>query len=262
MATVHGNNTYTTPTGYTLPFNQTTVTGTYQWDASYTGDNNNTGISDTNDPAEQVVVSEATPSLTTTPSSPTVTLGLTVTTTTDTATLSGGYDPGGSITFTLLSGATVLDTEIVGVLGNGTYTTPVGHSFPPGAGTPGSYYQWDATYTGDTNNQGATDNGAVNERVTVVSPCTAGQTFHFLTATVKAPGTDFTGYFCVNAAGSGTYVQSGGAHGSGMILTSGSSTWISASGTGLALLGQKSPTINTFTETAPLPMKTGTFTLT
>ena len=88
---------------------------------------------------------------------------------------------------------------------------------------------------------GATDNGAVKRgRVTLVSPCTAGQTFHFLTATVKAPGTNFTGYFCVNAAGSGTYVQSGGAHGTGMILTSGSATWISASGSGLALLGQKS----------------------
>ena len=260
-ATVHGNNTYSTPTGYTLPLDQTTVTGTYQWDASYTGDSNNTGISDVNDPAEEVVVSEASPSLTTTPSSPTVTLGLTATTTTDTATLSGGYDPAGSITFTLLSGATVLDTETVSVSGNGTYSTPHGYAIPPGTGTPGSYYQWDASYSGDTNNQGATDNGAVNERVTVTSPCAAGQTFHFLTATVKAPGTDFTGYFCVNAAGSGTYVQ-GGAHGTGMILTSGSATYMAASGTGLALLGQKSPTIDTFTETAPLPMKTGTFTLT
>ena len=33
---VSGNGTYTTPTGYTLPTTGT-VTGTYQWDASYRG---------------------------------------------------------------------------------------------------------------------------------------------------------------------------------------------------------------------------------
>ncbi len=37
---VHGNGTYTTPTGYTLPTNQT-VTGTYEWGAQYSGDANN-----------------------------------------------------------------------------------------------------------------------------------------------------------------------------------------------------------------------------
>ena len=42
-ATVSGNGTYTTPTGYTLPTTGT-VTGTYQWDASYSGDTNNSTV--------------------------------------------------------------------------------------------------------------------------------------------------------------------------------------------------------------------------
>ena len=48
-STVNGNGTYTTPTGYTLPTTGT-VTGTYQWDASYSsGNGNNAGASDVND---------------------------------------------------------------------------------------------------------------------------------------------------------------------------------------------------------------------
>ena len=56
---VNGNGTYTTPTGYTLPTTGT-VTGTYQWDASYSGDGNNKPVSsDTAD--EQVTVSAGKP---------------------------------------------------------------------------------------------------------------------------------------------------------------------------------------------------------
>ena len=40
---VHGNGTYTTPTGFTLPTTGT-VTGTYQWDASYSGDGSNNPV--------------------------------------------------------------------------------------------------------------------------------------------------------------------------------------------------------------------------
>ena len=38
-----GNGTYTTPTGYTLPTTGT-VTGTYQWIVTYSGDANNIGV--------------------------------------------------------------------------------------------------------------------------------------------------------------------------------------------------------------------------
>ena len=38
---VDGDGMYSTPTGYTLPTSET-VTGTYQWDASYSGDGTTT----------------------------------------------------------------------------------------------------------------------------------------------------------------------------------------------------------------------------
>src|SRR5437773_9646965 len=52
---VNGNGSnYITPVGYTLPANA--PTGTYQWDAVYSGDANNVGDSFFNDPSEQVLV--------------------------------------------------------------------------------------------------------------------------------------------------------------------------------------------------------------
>ena len=53
-----GNGSYTTPTGYTLPATGT-VTGSYQWDASYATDGNNNAVSDNNNVDEQTVVSGA-----------------------------------------------------------------------------------------------------------------------------------------------------------------------------------------------------------
>jgi sugar lactone lactonase YvrE len=70
---------------------------------------------------------------------------------TDSATLSGGSNPTGAITFTLYdpSGG-VVDTETAIVSGNGTYRTPTGY-VPTAAGT----YQWAARYSGDSNNSPA-----------------------------------------------------------------------------------------------------------
>jgi HYDIN/CFA65/VesB-like, Ig-like domain len=72
----------------------------------------------------------------------------------DTATLSGGSSPTGTITFTLSPfsciGAPPVDTETVTVNGSGTYTTPVGYT-PTQAHT----YYWTASYSGDTNNNPA-----------------------------------------------------------------------------------------------------------
>src|SRR5205807_10504200 len=53
---------------------------------------------------------------------------------TDTAVLSGGYNPTGTITFTLYLGASVVDTETVSVSGNGSYVTPSGY-LPAATGT-------------------------------------------------------------------------------------------------------------------------------
>ena len=255
---VNGDGSYTTANGYLLPTTGT-VTGTYQWDASYAStDANNTTASENNAPGEQVVVSSASPTISTTPSATTITLGPTPPTLKDTAVLSGGYSPMGSITFTLHNpGGTVVDTETVLVNGNGSYTTANGYLLPI-TGTVTGTYQWDASYTGDANNHTTSENNATGEQVKVVSPC-GSLTAYFLTATYGAGS--FNGVFCVNAAGTGTYSQNGGATVTGKVLTSGGATWISASGTGLALLGEKTTTSSTFTETAPAPMKSGTFTL-
>ena len=98
-----------------------------------------------------------------------------------------------------------------------------------------------------------------NYSIEILSPCAAGLTPYFLSATSHTG--NFTGIFCVNTFGTGTYTQSGGAHGSGTVTSSSGVTHITAFGTNLALLGQKTTTSSTFTETAPAPMKAGTFTL-
>ncbi len=150
--TVSGNGTYTTPTGFTLP-STGTVTGTYQWDASYNGDSNNSTVSDTNAANEQVTVSAASPTLTTTPSPTSVVLGTNSVTLTDTADLEGGYHPTGTITFTLFHGSTPVDTETVTVSGNGSYTTPTGFTLLQHRHGRHHLLQWrDASYSGDTNN--------------------------------------------------------------------------------------------------------------
>ena len=162
---VSGNGSYTTPTGYTLPTTGT-VTGAYQWDSSYSGDTNNNTASENNASAEQVTVSPASPTITTTPSVTSVTLSPSSVTLHDTAALSGGYYESGTITFTLYQGSTLVDTETVSVSGNGTYTTPTGYALPT-TGTVTGTYQWNSSFSGDSNNNSASENNATAEQVTV-----------------------------------------------------------------------------------------------
>jgi uncharacterized repeat protein (TIGR01451 family) len=160
--TVNGNGDYTTPTG-SVP----TQAGTYFWVASYGGDANNQGVtSGTHD--EPVVISPASPTITTTPGG-IVVIGSGAKLT-DSATLSGGYGPTGTITFTLYApdGTTVVDTETATVSGSGTYTTPTGY-LPSAPGT----YQWVASYGDDTNNNGVSNNQG-DEPETVYAPVTIG----------------------------------------------------------------------------------------
>ena len=89
----------------------------------------------------------------------------------DLATLSGGYNPTGTITFTLYNpNGTLVDTVTVTVSGDGSYTTPNGYTLPT-TGTVTGTYQWDASYSGDKNNSVATDNNDKSEQVTVITPC-------------------------------------------------------------------------------------------
>jgi hypothetical protein len=86
---------------------------------------------------------------------------------TDSAMLSGGVSPTGSMTFELFGPTNaVLDTETVSVAGNGTYNTPIG-LVPTAAGT----YEWVATYSGDSNNlQASSAKGNEPESVILTSP--------------------------------------------------------------------------------------------
>ncbi len=134
-ATVTGNGTYSTPTGYTLP-SSGTVAGSYVWTATYGGDGNNNSASDPGTSSlEQVTVSKAGPSLVTTASPHgSVTLDNTGSPVLkDSASLTGGYNPTGSITFTLKYKGVTVDTETVSVSGNGTYATPTGYTLPSGS---------------------------------------------------------------------------------------------------------------------------------
>jgi hypothetical protein len=89
---------------------------------------------------------------------------------TDTATLSGGSSPSGSITFNLYGpsatagcSGTPVDTENAAVNGDGSYTTPTGAK-PTQAGT----YWWTASYGGDSANNPAAS-GCGDESVTIAT---------------------------------------------------------------------------------------------
>ena len=164
VVTVNGNGSYDTSTGNNPGGYLPTVTGTYLWTATYSGDTNNTGATD-NGQNENQAVTEAGPSINTVAGG-TVVLG-SGNKLTDTAVLAGGFNPTGTITFTLYDPSNVaVYTNVAMVSGNGTYDTSTGTN--PGGYLPTTTgtYLWSATYNGDANNNPATDNGQ-NESQTV-----------------------------------------------------------------------------------------------
>src|SRR5436853_408714 len=66
---VTGNGLYSTPTGFTPGVTPSgpDLTGTYQWNATYSGHVNNNAASDVDHPAEQVPVNPDSPTLSTIP---------------------------------------------------------------------------------------------------------------------------------------------------------------------------------------------------
>ncbi|MDQ6805055.1 MAG: hypothetical protein M3065_08805 [Actinomycetota bacterium] len=153
-ATVNGNGDYTSPA-----VTESTA-GTYQWTASYSGDANNVPVAEgCGQPAEQVVVppgppppTTSTPSIVTT-ASPGQVVGSPFF---DTAVLSGGTSPTGTITFKLYNAtdtscSNALKTGTVTVNGNGSYTSPAVTETAVGS------YQWTASYSGDANNAPAVE---------------------------------------------------------------------------------------------------------
>ncbi len=160
---VTDDGTYATPNGYLLPA-VGAVVGTYQWDAVYSGDDNNNLVRENNNVGEQVVVNKAQPKLVTVASfSAGNVVGSAIPQ--DQAMLSGGYNiSGGSITFKLHAPDTsIVDMETVTVTASGTYNT-ANTVIASQVGT----YTWTASYTGDGLNVGASDQADIQEQVTTV----------------------------------------------------------------------------------------------
>jgi hypothetical protein len=134
---VSGNGSYTSP-----PFTPSQL-GTYWWTARYSGDDKNLpAASRCGDESVTISPFPTSPS----PGGP---VGTTVT---DTATLSGGNSPTGTIDFKLWGPSATVDCTVlvadqtVTVSGNGRYTSPP--VMPPQPGT----YWWTVTYSGDSHN--------------------------------------------------------------------------------------------------------------
>jgi RHS repeat-associated protein len=126
--------------------------GTYQFVASYPGDNNNRPAAGRcGDAGEQITVNKAQPTIAT---NPTVTIDIGGNAT-DTATVSGGFSPTGSVSWNIYSSADttcqtpLTATPLTSPLANGSATSP---PFTP---TETGSYQFVASYGGDTNNQTA-----------------------------------------------------------------------------------------------------------
>jgi N-acetylneuraminic acid mutarotase len=159
--TVSGNGNYTSD-----PFTPTTA-GTYRFTASYSGDINNTPVAGAcNAPNGSVLVSKATPTVTTQASAATV-LGGNIF---DNATIAAGYNPTGTITFSIygpddtVCGSAPAFTSQVTVNGNKSYGS--GNFVPTLPGT----YRFVAMYSGDALNSTIGNVcGEANESV-VVSP--------------------------------------------------------------------------------------------
>jgi len=200
---VNGNGTYPTSSGF--PSN---AVGVWQWTADYSGDSNN-------DPAsspcadEPVEIKKAIPRIATTPDPSSGTIGVTLN---DSADLSRGFNPTGTITFNLYppndptcSGVPAF-TDVVPVDGEGTYPTSSGF-----VSNAVGVWHWTATYSGDSNNDAASSDCG-DEPVTispgppikvtgggqipVPEPTSNGQaTFGFNAQQNEAGSTAATGHF-------------------------------------------------------------------
>jgi hypothetical protein len=135
--------------------------GSYSWNAVYSGDvNNNPATS----PCEPLAVNMASPTITTTLSSTQIIVGGSVT---DSATLNGGFQAGGTVTYNLFSTADCTGTSTI------VSTVQVTAGVVPNSASQtfnaGGSFSWNAVYSGDANNNGAT---SVCEPLTVISSTT------------------------------------------------------------------------------------------
>jgi hypothetical protein len=141
--------------------------GSYSFQAAYQGDSN---YDKSTSPCEPFTIAKAKPGISTTPNPTSGSVGVTLN---DSATLSSGFNPTGTITFNLYDPdqATCLGaprfTQTVTVSGNGTYSTSGGFVTDK-AGT----WRWTAAYSGDGNNDPASS-GCNDEQVVISQPVTS-----------------------------------------------------------------------------------------
>jgi hypothetical protein len=159
----------------------TAAVGTYRWKASYSGDNNNLGVT-SGCQDEQVTINQAQPAIATTPSAG----GLVGTDIHDVANVTGGFNPTGNVTFNLY------DPSQASCAGTPVFTDT--QALVNGQATSGTFatvavgtYRWTATYSGDANNIAVTS-GCDAEQVVVTSPESGVQA-----ANVSLPNTGHSG---------------------------------------------------------------------
>jgi len=155
----------------------TTQVGTYNWMATYNGDSNNNPVS-SNCGDEAVVISKATPSIATVAVPTTGPVGIVIM---DTATVSGGFNPTGTVTFKLYGPGDSTCSGASLVSGAGFVNVPLSGLSASSAGfqtTAAGIYNWVATYNGDANNIAVTSKCG-DEAVDITKPlggqgCTPG----------------------------------------------------------------------------------------
>jgi hypothetical protein len=171
---VSGSGTYGPSTPNFVPDS----VGTYRWQAFYSGDTNNDPATSSCS-AEILTVIPVTPTIVTVVSPSTITLGTLPDSASDTATLSGGFSPTGAITFNVYGpsesavcnlGSEVFTSTVNVDHGNGQYTSGL---FTPSAA--GKYW-WVASYSGDGNNDPASDSCGAQYEVLAVEPPAGGGT--------------------------------------------------------------------------------------
>jgi hypothetical protein len=143
-----------------------TAAGTYSWVATYNGDGDNTSVSTA---PTVVTVAEDAPTLKLTPTQTSASSGAAVSAS---AALSGGYSPGGTVTFKLYSDPDASGTPVC----QSTIALAGGSATSAGCTVmqTGTYY-WVASYSGDANNVAvSTPVAAAPVTITAVSAAGGG----------------------------------------------------------------------------------------
>ena len=194
--TVSGNGSYSSAT-----FTPSAV-GTYRWTVAYSGDANNAATSVAcGTSGQSVAMAKATPTTTASAAPGSAVIGNAIH---DNATLSGGVNPAGTLTFRLFGpgdatcASAPVFTGTVTVSGNGSYSSA---TFTPSAvGT----YRWTVAYSGDANNAAAS-----------VACGTSGQSVGI---TMGDQAIVFGAAPSVTVGGSGTVTATGGASGNPVVF--------------------------------------------